>query len=231
MSSALVLALIALVGSVFSAAVVAWGQWRTSRFEADRDASAVLSKYREPLVDAAYDLQSRIYNILRLDFFGKYLVDGTAAERRYAIDNTLYVIAQYFAWTEILRRKIQFMNFGRVDRTRRVAERQRAIVQAFQSDDPGLGVAYRVWRGEQRAIGEQMIVEAQGEAQVLGYSQFATDREHPVWLWLAHLEASMTLPAPASTARLTLLQHALVDLIRELDPEAARYGRFELERV
>jgi hypothetical protein len=41
-------------------------------FDRSLRAVDVLTTYREPLAAAAYDLQSRIYNILCMDFFGKW---------------------------------------------------------------------------------------------------------------------------------------------------------------
>jgi hypothetical protein len=53
-----------------------------------------MSRYREPLVRAAYDLQSRLFNTLRQDqrgFLAKYVVGGDPKEQEYARENTLHV--------------------------------------------------------------------------------------------------------------------------------------------
>jgi hypothetical protein len=44
----------------------------------------VMSRYREPLLRAAFDLQSRLYNIVKQHFLGSYLNRGSAAEQEYA---------------------------------------------------------------------------------------------------------------------------------------------------
>jgi hypothetical protein len=41
---------------------------RAALFDRDLRAEEVLTRYREPLAAAAFDLQSRFYNILRLDY-------------------------------------------------------------------------------------------------------------------------------------------------------------------
>ena len=86
-----------------------------------REAEAVLARYREPLLAAAYELQGRIYNILQLKFLPRYYLAGDQDQKSYAVQNTLYVVGQYFGWSEILRREIQFLSFSDSKRTRSVA--------------------------------------------------------------------------------------------------------------
>jgi hypothetical protein len=81
----------------------------------------VVSRYRDPLLGAAFDLQSRIYNILILGFSG-YLSSGDEGEKSYAVNSTLFLIAQYFGWTEALRRGVQFLDLGEVERSRELVK-------------------------------------------------------------------------------------------------------------
>ena len=74
---------------------------------------------------AAYELQGRLYNVLKFNFLPKYYLAGDEAQKDYALQNTLYVVGQYFGWSEILRREIQFLRFSDSERTRAVADRQR----------------------------------------------------------------------------------------------------------
>ena len=66
------------------------------------------SRYKEPLLRSAYDLQSRLYNILKQGFLDVYLSKGDDREKTYAVENTTFAIAQYFCWSEALRREVQF---------------------------------------------------------------------------------------------------------------------------
>ena len=223
--TAVIVAVIALGAAVVSAALSLYGNVYSTRFAARRDAESVLARYREPLVDAAYELQSRLYNILELDFLANYYVRGDAAQQVYAIENTLYVVAQYFGWSEILRREIQFLSFGEVERTRAVSNRQREIVHLFQSDAPELGRPFLVWRGEQRAIGECMIVREDSQVECLGYAGFVERQEPSFRHWFARLRADIEgLARSGPNPRLHELQHGLVDLVRELDPSGVRYS-------
>jgi hypothetical protein len=228
---AITLALIALVGTLASTAFQIWGQRRSEDATAKRNVEAVLAKYREPLIAAAYELQGRLYNILQLDFLGKYYSRGDPAQKTYAVQNTLYVLAQYFGWSEILRREIQFLSFSDSKTTRDVADRQREVLECFQSDDPALGRPFLVWRGEQRAIGECMIEQEDGRVSCQGYASFLEHREGPARQWLERLERDLESIAAAPNPRLARLQHGLVDLIRELDPDKVRYGDDELTKV
>ena len=231
MDASVVVAIVALIGAVLSAVIAVYGQLRSTSLMRRREAEAVLARYREPLVGAAYELQGRLYNILELNFLQKYYVGGDEAQKDYALRNTLYVVGQYFAWSEILRREIQFLSFSDSERTRVVADRQRRILEVFQSDDPDLGGPFLVWRGEQRAIGELMIDRDEGPVQCIGYAKFLQRNEPSFQRWFTRLETDIAEVASGPNRRITELQHALVDLIRELDPEALRYSDEVLRKV
>jgi hypothetical protein len=229
--TSVVVAIVALVGAAISAVIAVWGQLRSASLTTRREAEAVLAKYREPLVGAAYELQGRLYNILELEFLPRYYLNGDDAQKEYALQNTLYVIGQYFCWTEILRREIQFLSFSDSERTRRVSDRQHQVVQAFQSDKDELGKPFLIWRGEQRAIGELMIEPETTPARCIGYAQFL-ERDDPAFRrWFARLEGDVDELVSGPNQRLVDLQNALVDLIRELDPEGMRYSDEVLSKV
>lgn len=83
-------------------------QERARRTQRAEDAEEVLKRYREPLTAAAYELQLRLHDILCKDFLGSC---GTDHERRAKAEETaLFRLAQYFGWSEILRRDIEFLS-------------------------------------------------------------------------------------------------------------------------
>jgi hypothetical protein len=222
--TAIVVAVIALVGALASAALSFYGQLRSARHQARREAEAVLEKYREPLILAAYDLQSRLFNILGKNFLGKYYVRDVDGSRRYAVEHTLYLVGHYFAWTEILRREIQFLDFEEVEETRHVGRIQRRIRDLFASDEEALGKAFMVWRGEQNAIGERMIAVEDGQRVPIGYASFSERIGDPAFArWFERLRADLDVVAEEPNARLRELQHALVDLVTALDPQQLRF--------
>jgi hypothetical protein len=75
----------------------------------------VMSRYRDPLLSAAFDLQSRIFNVVVGNFW-VYIRSGNQEDQTYAINSTLFVIAQYLAWAEALRRGVQFLDLGDLKR-------------------------------------------------------------------------------------------------------------------
>jgi hypothetical protein len=197
---------------------------REALFDRSLHAADVLATYREPLAAAAFDLQSRIYNILRMDFFARW--GNTDPHSEDAITSTLFRLAQYFGWTEILRRKIQFLSFPEDKDTRKVARLQSDIAHCFLTD--AYGLALMIWSDEQRAIGEQMIVEEHGDVLCMGYARF---RERCADTFVVHLDRLRTeIGDPKMTERLRDAQHLLCDLVETLDSRRVRYTR-DLERA
>lgn len=190
--------------------------------------SELLSRYRDPLLGAAFDLQSRLYNIVRLDFLEDYFGSPEPGAREYARDSTLWLIGQYLGWTEILRREVQFLDLGEASANRRLQGRLQRVAQAFATDDEALTPVFRLFRGEQRAIGELMIApaDAHGRVTCLGYADFSVRvRRDPLRPWFARLEQDLVRIAamPYDCPRLVHLQRSLVDLVDLLDPERIRY--------
>jgi hypothetical protein len=229
--TAIVVAVIALAGAIASASLSLYGQVRASRHQARREAEAVLEKYREPLILAAYDLQSRLFNILSKNFLGKYYVHDVDGSRAYALEHTLYLVGQYFAWTEILRREVQFLEFEEAEETKRVGRLQRRIREVFASDEEELGRPFMVWRGEQNAIGERMTAAEAGQRYCIGYATFVECSGEPAFArWFDRLRRDVDVIARQPNARLRELQHGLVDLVVALDREGVRYEE-ALEKV
>jgi hypothetical protein len=198
------------------------------RFDAERTAA----RYREPLARAAYDLQSRLYNILQQDLLAVYFDKGDERERAYVVDNTTFLMAQYFAWTEIIRRDIQYIDLGRDEQTRRLAQLQDDIFSLFQTDRfPRL---FRVFAGEQRAIGERMIREGPRGLHCMGYAIFlaqAAEGKDRLIEGLRSDVRSLSSHLPSARPRLVALQHALIDLLAFLDPDFVRFSKERRTKV
>ena len=228
--------LIAAIAAILAALIAYWGGLSTKRVEAqlalqraeaDRRAETerTARKFSEPLGRAAYDLQSRIYNIIKSDFLNAYLENGDQRTKSYAIKNTLFVIAQYFAWTELVRREIQFIDLGADERTRKLSELQDSIYTIWQNNAYG-DPLFRIFAGEQRAIGERLVRDGAHGPECLGYASFLDFYEqHPDRL-LAAVEAdviALGTNLPRALTRLVALQHALVELLNFLDPGFVRF--------
>ena len=212
------------------------------------DAERVLRQYRDPLLDAAQALQSRMYNIVRQAYLSKYLYCGDPDEERYARDYTLFALAEYLCWVEIVRRELRFLDLGDVARNRQLlahltqtqvtlqtntlrSEAQRMQAQQTEAVTHDLASPWRLFRGRQRAIAEMMMTPtANGDgprSECIGYAAFsrrlAEDAEFAYWF--AQLSADIDVMARASdedNIRLVQLQRDLIDLIDFLDPESIR---------
>jgi len=222
---------IGLATAVVAAAVSAFVGVRQSRMQVrlarlphELEREDVLTRYREPLAAAAFDLQSRLYNVLRLGFFVKFDAGDRSEE---ALRTTVFRLAQYFGWTELLRRDIQFLSLSEDGDTRRVAELQREIARRFLND--GDGTALMIWSDEQRAIGERMIVEEHGKVLCMGYATFRDHCDDTFGPLRRRLVAE--LGQDSAHARLRDVQHLLCDLVAALDPRGLRYALHELTRA
>lgn len=193
--------------------------------EAEARAEEVLKRYREPLAAAAFDLQSRLYNILELGFLGKYGDQHPRSEE--ALRTTLFRMAQYFGWTEILRRDIQFLSFPEADDTRHVAQLQGEVAKRFLTDD--YGQELMIWADEQRAIGERMIVEEHGKVLCMGYARFREECDGAFRPWCERLRDEVT--QKAARERLREIQHLLCELVETLDENSVRYTAENLTRA
>jgi len=185
------------------------------------DADRLLRKYRDPLARAAFDLQSRLYNLVRHDFLGKYLVRGTEAEKVYALESTLYVLGEYFGWVEIMRRENQFLDLGDMARNRELSDSLATISGIFLGERPD--PTFRVFRAEQRAIGHVMTLVDGDARECIGYAEFIDRRAAPEFgRWFEKLADDVhRLAREPGTheARIVDLQRALVDLLAVLDPQ------------
>lgn len=188
----------------------------------------LMSRIRDPLLWAAFDLQSRIFNIVNLNFLSEYLLNGSEEEHEYARLNTIYVFAQYLCWVEIVRRRVQFLDLGSKQENRKLVNFfsvGASILSADSFRDP----LFRIFRGDQRGIGEVMIdTRADGELICIGYAEFyrMMDTEPSFARWFTNLSTSIDQLAAADTChnpRLVAFQENLIGLIDLLDPEASRF--------
>jgi hypothetical protein len=235
MDPAIIVAVIALLGAVLSAGITLYGQVRSTQLARKREAESLLAKYREPLAFAAYELQSRIFNISHKKFLATYYSARPEGDRRrqYAIDHTLYVIAQYFSWTEIIRQQIQFLSFPQQRQTKAYTELRDRIQRLFNSDSRQLGEPFMIWHGDQRAIGELMIEPSDESPRCQGYAHFRNRlKDRPKFSeWFEQLKQDLDAVARQPTERLRKLQHALVDLVRELDPNGLRFPEERMTKL
>lgn len=197
----------------------------------EEQADAVRARYRDPLLGAVFDLQSRLYNIVAKRFLVRYLLGDDERGRAYAVENTLHVLAEYLGWVEILRREIQFLDLGEEVADRQWTASLERVRDTLARDD--VDPVLRLFRGEQRAIGELMTLAATSPDgarphECLGYARFATCRGEPEFArWFEQLAADLEVLAREPREhleRLLLLHNALIDVLDILDPGCRRFA-------
>ena len=180
----------------------------------------IMKRYRAPLIHAVYELQSRIYNIVVKGFADKYGKNGNDGQREYAVKNTAYVIAQYFAWSEIIRNEVQLIEYDNPEETRRLSELRNKLYATWQTDDIQDGFMF--WAGEQRAIGELMIEKTDSGAHCIGYAAFLEkfrNQAHPLLKTLEVRVEKMIGGEAACLSRLCRLHGLLIELLDLLDED------------
>jgi hypothetical protein len=233
METPLIIAIISAGVAIFSAFFSAWAaakaRRQTAAFqvalreEERRHARGqIADKYREPLVTAAYDLQGRCFNIAEQGLIAVYLDNGTPEQRRYVVNSTAYVFAEYLCWTEIIRREVQVIDFEEEDRTRKLTGLLMSIRQVLLNDRTR--GPFWIFSADQRGIGERMIGQ---DGRPIGYSTFCDlvdgDDGDRVLKRLCHDALRLGDELGAAMPRLVAMQHLLIDLIDFLDPAHVRY--------
>lgn len=237
--------------SAFVAGFFAWygKAWQVGK-EADDKALQALRRYRDPLLRAAFDLQSRLYNIAAKEFLVRYWREGSEEEREYARLSTLWLFGQYLGWVEILRREVQYLDLGSTSANRELQRRLNQISAALATDAHGKD-EFIIFRSDQRAIGEFMVIERPGQAEsrldCLGYSEFSgklaglktgaagesSPAEFSVVLGWADRSIHDFEKLGGSShsdlhVRLAMIQRGLVDLVDLLDEGRVRYPYLDL---
>jgi hypothetical protein len=191
------------------------------------EANRIITRYRDPLLLSAYDLQSRIYNVYRPGGF------KGGRDPEYFRLNTLFLFAEFLAWLEIIRREIQFLDLGAVQETKVLSSLLQRVQDQIASTSRTHDDLY-LYRGQQRAIGELMMVRTEGQTatgpryECIGYSAFVAAQGTPSFAnWFTRLGEAISQLPQNRPERLIWVQRALIDLIDLLDPGR---DRFELNR-
>jgi hypothetical protein len=220
--------------AVLTSLVTVFGLYLSHHFTLNRESVAdsrlferAVAKYRKGLVTAAFDLSKRINNILERDFGGFYLY-GSESQKEYALQSTVYLFGQYFAWKHLFDREVQFLD-GHVDResSSSVQDGFQSVYEAF-STDQGIHVdeEFQCFGVDQQGFGEKMIVKADTEWRCVGYASFI-EMEDNRWVkafrdsFIAHVSGNAS-----GKHRLRKIEESLSSLMGIVDKDC-RYHREE----
>jgi hypothetical protein len=195
-----------------------WERWLPDRLTWRREQEVarekLLSQFRGPAIRAIYDLQGRIYVIVQKRA-ANYEYLKKVDQDEYYVDSTAFLVAQCYAWMEILREKMATFDYADL------FNRLEGVTASFASGRPG----FQIFRLEQREIGERMLrVTGAGEVGCLAYSEFLdalrTTEAPKCFSGLTAKVILMLEDWPKEVVRLTRIQHALVETVNFIDPDA-----------
>jgi hypothetical protein len=204
----------ALGGAVW--AIWKWG--REQRAERAQERQRLDSLYVNPLLFAAQDLQSRLFNLL--DRGGLGPLRERDPNGGYAIE-TVHLLARYLAWEQL---SLRFTNLGSDASMVRLTQGIREIL----ATDKGGVDPWCLFRPAQAALGQAVIVWRQGEvgfADTMPLTDFqrlmATELSESLRLddAVQSLLRTSTIRDldPRSLQRLADVQSALVDLLEHVE--------------
>jgi hypothetical protein len=213
----------ALVAGVVSLLVtfgkIAWDARRRKQ-EQRLAAREKLDRYRAPLLAAVDDLGRRVNNVRNDGFLAYFDVEDM---RDTALLSTLFRVAQYLGWVEII--------YGHSDRLRFESDKATKAVTDTLGDIGWILAADEfdranendfttsrlvLWREEQRAIGELMRHEG-NDPRCIGFATFVDDYESRFSRWFATFASQLKDGSVSGTNRLAELHRVLARLIRQLD--------------
>jgi len=212
-----------------------WEHWLPGRLTWQREQKVerekLLSQFRDPAIRAISDLQGRVFAILlNIKNAGNYTYLTGIGEGDYYILSTAYLVAQFFAWVEILRRKVAMLDYSEL------ITKIETATQSFSHGFPG----FQIFRLEQREIGERMLLASSDTGLLsLGYAQFVDLLEGdkcPPCLSQLRSKVQHLMDHPLDEMmRLVSIQHATIDLIKFIDPASRwvpedRRARFDVIR-
>jgi hypothetical protein len=142
--------------------------------------------------------------------------------------NTLFLVAQFFAWLEILRLDMQFLDLGEIEETALLSQRLSRVTDIFASTSRYQDDFY-IYRGEQRAMGELLVITRavateQSRLECMGYAGFVGHYDNPAFAaWFERFRLAIATLPSSRADRLRDIQNALIDLIEFLDPSTTRF--------
>ena len=108
-TASIIIAVISMVGASSAALFTGYIAYVADEHKQRREIKAEVRKYSDPLLVAAHDLQDRLWELLETKFT-KFDRENHNGKENLDIF-TCYLLAQFLAWTHILKIKTQFLAF------------------------------------------------------------------------------------------------------------------------
>jgi hypothetical protein len=175
----------------------------------------LVSHYRAPTVRATLGLESRIH-VIRTKGKERYAYLRRTRQTTYYDDSTAFLIANFFGWTELLKRKTSHLDYSDL------AIKLDAVTHAFSHGYPG----FQIFRLEQQELGERMInsryIDSENEPECLSYASFCDLLEQEtaprIFKRLRRTVHYLMTHVEEENERLANIQQTLVAFRKFLDP-------------
>jgi hypothetical protein len=212
-------ALVAGGASGWWAAVVARREERRRRIREE------VMRWSNPIFGAVDNLHYRLGNVLGTLYPAldskrrddeRPLDPDWSVDHSYALESTLFLFGQYFAWIRLLEQEVRLELFSSHVAKENFFKAVHAVSSALakwpRDNVVGEGRDAQVFTLQQRAIGELLIVRESENARVMSYAEFLAARETDV------------------EGRFARTLKPLEILITGITPESKRWSRLQLAR-
>ncbi|KAH7393091.1 hypothetical protein BKA66DRAFT_439202 [Pyrenochaeta sp. MPI-SDFR-AT-0127] len=206
-----------------------------SELEHMQTVSNLTEKYSQPLLVAAYDLQQRLYDLVEYPISRQHLSTPEGLDDLKIF--TCYLLAQYLAYTYILRTKTGYLSFSKDLKLKQMRNMMYMIDEELDRRRDATGRNVGVWPAARILISERMIIRENEMndaldggfgVEVKGYGQFykewAKEFREPMGYfceWIDLMLEGRVYRKPNNDAPMRCLQHLLVDLVGFLDHDRA----------
>ena len=243
-TSAIISIIIACISLAGTIALAVWDTLYKAKLDARRQQRKVgleVQRYKDPLLLAAWELQSRLFDVLDTNIPDDGVVDP---QGRYNFEVfSSYLLAHFLAWAWILRERTQFLAFSGAPHWLSLRE----VLYKFEDEldrKYSKGVNYGAQPSDRLLVSERAIVFNEPADDNLPMRPMRWDEFRKAWEtefkaplgWYTNQIVKNTLEAKmygnaVKDQRLRRMQHLLVDLIDILDPDKTmtsdRPNRFE----
>jgi hypothetical protein len=148
------------------------------------EADKLAARYAKPLLQAAWELQGRLRNVLERNGPERQVLhpdwtppDSWPITHDYYLKSTLYMIGQFFAWIDIMKKEEIFLPLSSKEVNQKFLSLLDNCIKSFSDSRVAPGAA--IFRQEQRAIGEQMseLSDKDKTLRCVSYSTFVDSYE------------------------------------------------------
>lgn len=225
--ASIVIAVISLLGTLLATSIGAWVTFYSDERKRRSETEKLVTKYRDPLLLAAHDFQSRLLNITDQHLLSWHR--GPPEHKNNLERYTCFLVGQYWSWNHILARQTQFFRFETHKANTEFIHLLDQIQGAFSMHSEK--EPFVLFRGQQLALGEIMTIKEDDEYYCMGYSAFdrkwTEDEVFRGWFkplvdGIHEMGDAHCSDRPIPDRRLRRLQHLLLQLIRQLDPKGQR---------